>query len=49
MAGSVANQIRTGPSEVYGDGMWAALGAYPRLGLLAVCAHVKATGVRPLG
>ena len=44
MAGYVANQIRTDPSEVYGDGLRAALASYRRHGLTAVFAHVKATG-----
>lgn len=47
MAGYVANQIRTDPSEVYGDGLRAALGAYQRHGLTAVFAHVRATGQLP--
>lgn len=47
MAGYVANQIRTDPSEVYGDGLRAALASYRRHGLTAVFAHVKATGRLP--
>lgn len=47
MAGYVANQIRTDPSEVYGDGLRAALASYQRHGLTAVFAHVKATGRLP--
>jgi hypothetical protein len=47
MAGYVANQIRTDTSEVYGDGLRAALGAYQKHGLAATFAHVKATGQLP--
>ena len=47
MAGYVANQMRTDTSEVYGDGLRAALGAYQKHGLAATFAHVKATGQLP--
>ena len=48
MAGYVGNQIRTDPSEVYGDGLRAALKAYQRHGLEAVFRHVRATGQLPV-
>ena len=47
MAGYVANQIRTDPSETYGNGLRVALGAYQRVGLAAVFEHVRATGEIP--
>ena len=47
MAGYVANQIRTDPSETYGNGLRVALGAYRRVGLTAVFEHVRATGEIP--
>lgn len=47
MAGYVANQIRTDPSETYGNGLRVALGAYRRVGLRAVFEHVRATGEIP--
>ena len=47
MAGFVANQIRTDPTEVYGDGLRDALAAYQKHGLAAVFGHVKQTGELP--
>ena len=47
MAGFVANQIRTDPTEVYGDGLRDALAAYQEHGLGAVFAHVRRTGELP--
>jgi hypothetical protein len=47
MAGYVANQIRTDPSETYGNGLRVALGAYRNVGLTAVFEHVRATGEIP--
>ena len=47
MAGFVANQIRTDPTEVYGDGLRDALAAYQKHGLGAVFAHVRRTGELP--
>ena len=47
MAGYVANQIRTDPSETYGNGLRVALGAYQRVGLRAVFDRVRATGEIP--
>ena len=47
MAGYVANQIRTDPSETCGNGLRVALGAYQRVGLRAVFEHVRATGRSP--
>ena len=47
MAGYVANQIRTDPSEACGNGHRVALGAYQRVGLRAVFEHVRATGEIP--
>ena len=47
MAGDVANQIRTDPSETYGNGLRVALGAYRNVGLTAVFEHVRATGEIP--
>jgi hypothetical protein len=47
MAGYVANQIRTDPSDVYGNGLRVALGAYRRFGLRAVVDSVRATGEFP--
>jgi hypothetical protein len=48
MAGYVANQIRNDPSDVYGNGLRVALGAYTRVGLTAVFEHVAATGEIPM-
>ena len=47
MAGFVANQIRTDPTEVYGDGLRDALAAYQKHGLASVFANVKQTGELP--
>ena len=47
MAGYVANQIRTDRSEIYGDGLRAALAAHNKHGLRAVFSHVRATGRLP--
>ena len=47
MAGFVANQIRTDPTEVYGDGLRDALAAYQKHGLGAVFEHVRQTGELP--
>ena len=47
MAGFVANQIRTDPTEVYGDGLRDALAAYQKHGLGAVFEHVRRTGELP--
>ena len=44
MAGFVANQIRTDPTEVYGDGLRDALAAYQKHGLAAVFASRETDG-----
>lgn len=47
IASYFANQIRTDPSDVYGEGFRMALEAYQRHGLQAVVAHVQQTGYFP--
>lgn len=47
MAGYVANQIRSDPSDVYGNGLRVALGAYQKVGLQAVFEHVRKYGTIP--
>ena len=47
LASYFANQIRTHPSDTYGGGFQAALGAFQDHGLRASLLHVKKTGVLP--
>lgn len=47
LASYYANQIRTHPSEIYGDGFKAALESFQRHGLRKTLLFVKKTGALP--
>ncbi len=47
LASFLAHQIRTDPSEVYGDGFRAALEAFQRFGLQTVLSHLRQAGKLP--
>lgn len=48
LASYFANQIRTDPSEVYGEGFKLALAAFQNYGLPAIISHVQQHGVFPI-
>ena len=47
LASFLANQVRTDPSPVYGDGFRAALEAFQRFGLQTILAHLQHSGRLP--